>query len=220
MADLFAILLHLQIVHYIDVSAAAILVYDYLLTIRMEIEYVWKAKWTLIKITYVIMRYMPFLSVIAILIIDAPGLTPTVCVRLTRFYSFIVTIDVIISECKPLISALSRTRDLIHLISAILTLRTWAVYGHNFKMGVVLLALYLAMAICGTINMVLFLTTLQYAHFFQMCIVTGGSRRLIVNWLVLVAYDAVTCGLLAFKAYHSRAHALSPINNITHSHIM
>ncbi|PFH47954.1 hypothetical protein AMATHDRAFT_150896, partial [Amanita thiersii Skay4041] len=44
--------------------------FDYLLTLDLEIKYVWKSRWSIIKFLYLVMRYMPFLSVIVISFVD------------------------------------------------------------------------------------------------------------------------------------------------------
>jgi hypothetical protein len=42
------------------VVAVVALVYDYLITLGMEIRYIWPARWNLLKILYLLQRYLPF----------------------------------------------------------------------------------------------------------------------------------------------------------------
>ena len=44
----------------------ALVVYDYMLTLTREIDYVWFSRWNTIKITFLVQRYLPFLDVIMI----------------------------------------------------------------------------------------------------------------------------------------------------------
>jgi hypothetical protein len=43
-----------------------LVVYDYMLTLTREIDYVWFSQWNIIKITFLVQRYLPFLDVIMI----------------------------------------------------------------------------------------------------------------------------------------------------------
>ncbi|KIJ97930.1 hypothetical protein K443DRAFT_9514 [Laccaria amethystina LaAM-08-1] len=47
-----------------DVAAAALLVYDYLLTLGMEFEFVWSSPWGFVKVLYIVQRYLPFCDAI------------------------------------------------------------------------------------------------------------------------------------------------------------
>lgn len=45
-------------------AAVAMFVYDYLLTLEMEIELVWRSKWNWIKYLYLFQRYLPFVDTV------------------------------------------------------------------------------------------------------------------------------------------------------------
>jgi hypothetical protein len=36
--------------------------YDYLLTIEQEVNFVWYSRWNIIKITFLVQRYLPFVD--------------------------------------------------------------------------------------------------------------------------------------------------------------
>jgi len=57
-----------RIVTYLDVAAAVLMLYDYSLTFRDEIEYIWKRPWSLIRILFTITRYLPFFDLAITLI--------------------------------------------------------------------------------------------------------------------------------------------------------
>ncbi|KAJ3515880.1 hypothetical protein NLJ89_g1488 [Agrocybe chaxingu] len=44
------------------VAAFALLFYDYLLTLGMEVEHVWPGEWTPVKVVYLVQRYLPFVD--------------------------------------------------------------------------------------------------------------------------------------------------------------
>lgn len=44
------------------VAASSLFVWDYLLTLGMEIELIWYSPWTIMKVLYILQRYMPFID--------------------------------------------------------------------------------------------------------------------------------------------------------------
>jgi hypothetical protein len=49
----------------------ALVVYDYMLTLSREIDYVWFSPWNFIKVTFLVQRYLPFVDLIILSIIGA-----------------------------------------------------------------------------------------------------------------------------------------------------
>ena len=43
-------------------------VWDYILTFRMEVDLVWKSKWTLMKGLYLFQRYLPFIDTVWLIV--------------------------------------------------------------------------------------------------------------------------------------------------------
>ena len=52
-------------------------VYDYLLTLEMEIELVWKSKWNWIKFVYLFQRYLPFIDTVFLAVFSEFSLCST-----------------------------------------------------------------------------------------------------------------------------------------------
>jgi hypothetical protein len=48
----------------LPVNLIALVIYDYGLTLNREIDYIWLSKWSLIKVTFLVQRYLPFLDLI------------------------------------------------------------------------------------------------------------------------------------------------------------
>ena len=44
------------------VAGAAMFLYDYFLTVGMEVDLVWSSKWGFMKVLYVLQRYLPFVD--------------------------------------------------------------------------------------------------------------------------------------------------------------
>ena len=49
-----------------------LLIYDYILTLPMEVSLIWRAKWTVMKVLYVIQRYLPFEDTVIVLLHCTP----------------------------------------------------------------------------------------------------------------------------------------------------
>lgn len=60
----FASLQHitLSVLTSFAVAGATLFIYDYLLTVNLEIELVWRSRWTATKCLYFIQRYLPFVG--------------------------------------------------------------------------------------------------------------------------------------------------------------
>ncbi|KIJ06389.1 hypothetical protein PAXINDRAFT_140657 [Paxillus involutus ATCC 200175] len=81
--DVVTELHQLQFAKYLNVTALAVFLFDYCLTLSLEVHHVWGRKWEITRIVFTISRYLPFIA------------SPMVC-----FCSF-----------RPLISELSDTND-------------------------------------------------------------------------------------------------------------
>jgi hypothetical protein len=68
-----------QIIHSLDKLAnsnhssvavsSVVFIYDYLLTLDTEVEQIWKAPWTTLKVAYLLQRYLPFLDTVFLSIV-------------------------------------------------------------------------------------------------------------------------------------------------------
>jgi hypothetical protein len=47
----------------------ALVVYDYSLTLSMEIDLIWSSRWNVIKVAFLLQRYLPFLDAILLSVI-------------------------------------------------------------------------------------------------------------------------------------------------------
>ena len=43
-------------------------IWDFILTFRMEVDLVWKSKWTLMKALYLFQRYLPFFDTVGLVV--------------------------------------------------------------------------------------------------------------------------------------------------------
>ncbi|KAF8996794.1 hypothetical protein BDQ17DRAFT_1249352, partial [Cyathus striatus] len=82
--------------------------YEYFITLDLEIKYIWNARWTYIKIIYLITRYLPFID--------------TSLVLLEKLYPHLSAKD-----CYNLFSTIGCNNT----ATVIFTVRVWAVWGKS-----------------------------------------------------------------------------------------
>ncbi|KIK81491.1 hypothetical protein PAXRUDRAFT_832811 [Paxillus rubicundulus Ve08.2h10] len=117
--DVVTELHQLQFAMYLNVTALAVFLFDYCLTLSSEVRHVWGTKWETTRIIFTISRYLPFIA------------SPMVC-----FYNlygnkcgaYNYVIDVF-------------AQGSVVAAEAVLVLRTYALWGHSRRVLVVLMAL-------------------------------------------------------------------------------
>ncbi|KAJ3481662.1 hypothetical protein NLI96_g7507 [Meripilus lineatus] len=107
---------------YADVGAVTIFVWDYLLTIHLEVDYMWSSKWSLVKILFILTRYLPIVDLTIMLFFDLnPGASTDACHILFSVAGWFMSIGIIVAEM-------------------IVVLRTWAIWERGKRIGYVLVA--------------------------------------------------------------------------------
>ncbi|TFK34971.1 hypothetical protein BDQ12DRAFT_760853 [Crucibulum laeve] len=177
-AEIVVALEHVQLFQYVDVASIAILIFDYFLTLDLEILYIWPSRWSGMKCMFLITRYLPiFESALLLSQQIQVSHTPFLIIRIFLNVSWIVLIlvGIVIAEI-------------------ILSMRTWAVWGKDRKIGIGLLIFSLASVIPSIPVILHFSNTAQFvnpplAHY-RGCFLVGGSRILSIDWILLMGYDA------------------------------
>ncbi|TDL18499.1 hypothetical protein BD410DRAFT_793204 [Rickenella mellea] len=116
-----------------EVAACSCLVFDIILTIDQEVEYIWRSKWTLPKCLYLWARYFAlFMQVIAIAETTSLKVTPTICAGWAYFEGITGQL-------------------LIMGVELLLMLRVWALYKRDKRILYFLIALYVAEITANTV---------------------------------------------------------------------
>lgn len=50
------------------VAASTLFLWDWMLTMRMEVDLVWKSKWNFMKVLYLLQRYLPFVDTVGLVL--------------------------------------------------------------------------------------------------------------------------------------------------------
>ncbi|KAF8996815.1 hypothetical protein BDQ17DRAFT_1544610 [Cyathus striatus] len=177
---------HLQFIDYLHVSGFSLLVFEHFITIDSEIKYVWGSHWGLMKILYLLTRYLPFTDTSLFIFRHfLPHLSSHNCLHIFRATTWFVMVGLSIAE-------------------VIFTLRTWVMCGKKkwltFSLPVFFVVswtsnYYLAGKATDTV-------TFNYQpHMPRGCLVTGGDMTLIwTNWTLLFVYDFANLALMLIPA--------------------
>ncbi|KAJ3517663.1 hypothetical protein NLJ89_g360 [Agrocybe chaxingu] len=181
----------------VDTAACSIFLWDYLITIGMEVEYVWTGRWSTMKVLYLIQRYLPFIDTLWMILHKQFGanLNSRTCKMLTIGSNSCMLVGLATSE-------------------SILTLRAWAVWNRNRTLTFVLPVLFAACWIPPIVILYQFLKSIQFGPpplpQFLGCLTIEANSTIIVAWFLLLAWDTIIMVLMiipALRAYHFRGHS-------------
>ncbi|KAF8996795.1 hypothetical protein BDQ17DRAFT_903816 [Cyathus striatus] len=164
--------------------------YEYFITLDLEIKYIWNSRWTYIKIIYLTTRYLPFFDTSLVLWKHLyPHLSANDCHNLFMIIVWFFLIGMSIAE-------------------VIFTVRVWAVWGKNKWSTYFLPIFYLA---CWTPGYVILGRAVITAKFDiqdlipRGCLATGGVDTLGIStaWAILLVYDIVIMILMLVPAVNA-----------------
>ncbi|TFY65689.1 hypothetical protein EVG20_g5398 [Dentipellis fragilis] len=172
-------------------SAGTLLLYDHLITLADEVEFIWGSRWSVVKVVFLLNRYIAFSNFgIAIYHQFGSNLSTSVCSRLFAANAWLIGCGVCMSEI-------------------ILGLRTYALWGKSKRVGCALVALSV---VTGTV-MCAFLVkgaSITFAQFPPIpgissdprgCFVTGeGGPTYTVSWSLTLASETIIVVLTLAKA--------------------
>ncbi|KAJ7836385.1 hypothetical protein B0H14DRAFT_1124585 [Mycena olivaceomarginata] len=138
------IIYYYQVVRYMNVSSVAILVFDYALTFSLEVSLIWKSKWSLPKVLFILSRYST--------IFDVP---------LVLYYT--ITPVVSVQHCSQLHAGVSWGTVLgISVAEAILVMRTYALSGCKRSVLIIFTSIWAAGVSATIILVALFVRSAVY----------------------------------------------------------
>ncbi|PPR00746.1 hypothetical protein CVT24_000800 [Panaeolus cyanescens] len=161
----------------LQVAAACLLVWDYLITLDLEVNLVWRSRMSYLKIIYLIQRYLPLLDTVYLGIRNSVMFNPRAdaCAITVISQSVLMLVGMMSSE-------------------VILTKRTWAAWDCKPAVGYSLFVLYVACWGTSAGLLVNFLSSIRYADaphpMFQGCALTGVRLPAFVGWTVMFCWDA------------------------------
>ncbi|KAH8799526.1 hypothetical protein DL96DRAFT_868423 [Flagelloscypha sp. PMI_526] len=135
-----------KVIAMLQTCALAILIWDWSITLGIEIKYVWPSKWNLGKILFFLTRYLPFIDALACLSRSRVvyGNSAVYCPTQFHAETWIVTIGT-------------------HIAELILVLRTWAICGRKRWILIGFLAFQTAILIYNGVALEIFVRSIVWA---------------------------------------------------------
>ncbi|KAF9255797.1 hypothetical protein L218DRAFT_1008153 [Marasmius fiardii PR-910] len=173
--EIIELLSHQRIIAHLDVLNTTLLVYDVIINLPVEIDHVWRRKWTILSVLYIVQRYLPFFDTALVTLHHNFGMNLSVsyCHLSYRIVGWSFIIGVSLSQI-------------------VLTLRVWAIWRMSIPVGVGLTVLFLAIWVLCSYFDSRFSMSLKFISFlnYRGCLITGGSNILvIVFWVLMMVYD-------------------------------
>jgi len=172
----------LQTSKYFNVAGIAILVFDYLITVKDEARWVWGRKWGTTRLIFTVSRYILFLGT---------GLT-----------AYRIPFN---SSSAPCPSSLLTAAIVIHVIGVIaaellLILRTYALWLGDKRLLYGLFA-YVTITICAAIAIDTSPTQFLPGGQPQLGCLLEASRNSAIVYAILLLYELVILTLIAYKSF-------------------
>ncbi|EDR03422.1 uncharacterized protein LACBIDRAFT_295242 [Laccaria bicolor S238N-H82] len=187
-----------MIVTAFDVVGSALYIYDYFLTLDLEVELVWPSKWGAMKVLFLVQRYLPFLDTVSLCLVHqlAADISPSTCYFLYSFRGYLIITGFLLSE-------------------VILTLRAWAVWKRERILGYNLLFFIVATYAGCTAVMALFLKDLKREHVFPLTL----RRHLIAVLTPVPALSIINVAVVnTLPASHiNYVNLLAAVERVLHS---
>ncbi|EKM82158.1 hypothetical protein AGABI1DRAFT_126501 [Agaricus bisporus var. burnettii JB137-S8] len=175
--------------NYCNVASLTLLSFDYILTVHHEIEYIWESKWNLVKILFLLTRYLPFIDCVVVFIHQfTPDLTGEQCAVAYQYSAWMFVIGITIAEL-------------------LLTIRAWAVWEKDRRLTIMLAIFFASFCVVEWVMMGLFLKPLEHVAALQRPWIVCGTlhinQLLSGCWVVLMVYDAAIFSLIAVQAWRT-----------------
>ncbi|KAF9442950.1 hypothetical protein P691DRAFT_779143, partial [Macrolepiota fuliginosa MF-IS2] len=180
---------HYRNVKNLTIASMVIMIFDWLLTFEMEVSYIWKAPWNVMKILYILSRYTPFVDVTILVFFESgDGLTVETCRKLYLCAAGMYYVG-------------------MGIASLIFTLRTWVVWDRDRNFGISLTVFYSVSWLIILVPFALYLRTMVYTpspipRLFG-CIPQSPSTLFSVSFAVGVVFDTVMLLLMVIRAFIS-----------------
>jgi len=171
---------------YVTFACGTVLTHDTLTNLDFEVKYIWKAKLSVIKVLYLLTRYMAYINVVLALWYFTFGhnLTPRMCENAATAVYWLDAIGICLSEIM-------------------VATRTWAIWGRNRKIAVGMVCLYLGCVAGGVYTIYMFFQSaiITSNPGLPGCFVEGSSLMMKLSWVMMLIGNSALLVLLLIESY-------------------
>ncbi|KAF8974258.1 hypothetical protein BDZ97DRAFT_1647266 [Flammula alnicola] len=170
---------------------------DYIQTLDLEIALIWNAKWSIVKMLFLIARYPTFLDISLVLYVTlSHHQSDKNCAVAYDISSVITLIGIGAAE-------------------VIFVLRTYALWGNNKNLLRFLVSQVIVIYIPEIVCLALFLRSLEYGSpplpSVAGCYQTAGSDIIFINFVLLLYHEAVLMVLTVWVGIKRYRHSSNPL---------
>lgn len=193
------VLYHVQVGKYIDMASCTIAALDWLITLDLEVSFIWNAEWTVPKAVFLVNRYLPIVDSL-LAYFRQHGVHTDACLPLYKATGWVYLIALYIAEYT-------------------LAMRVCAVWGFNKKLMVALGLVYIGTFAFTAYNY--FHTTIPSLHFVRIIPLDGcvsalpEGQKLYANYIILAIYDTAMLILMMYPTIKLRLLAKGQIPMIS-----
>ncbi|KZT33909.1 hypothetical protein SISSUDRAFT_365799 [Sistotremastrum suecicum HHB10207 ss-3] len=185
-----------SVVTNFDIAAAALLVYDYLITVGDEITYMWPSAWNPGKVLFFLTRYLVFVDTSLVLVHQFQVLTPNQCGIIFRSIGWMLGIGVGIAE-------------------AILTMRTCVIWAGNKTVQYALITIFIVLwapllyFLNDALSSLVFTTPPNPGT--PGCFLLTQKNILFAVFIIVMSYETIIMTLTVIKGVTHFRQASSPL---------
>jgi len=170
-----------QITRYCRLASSVIIYYDHLITLDREMDLIWKKKWSLSKVIFLLNRYYILAAaVFGLYSLLSPALNDTFCARFYQWQGYTGLIGFMLAQ-------------------ALLQMQIYALYSMNKKILAFMLTFYLSLsAVSAWIlqgELALSAAIAISLPGGEFCIVSNISPKFYTFWLPVLLCDSLLCAL-------------------------
>ncbi|KAL5525985.1 hypothetical protein ACEPAG_7323 [Sanghuangporus baumii] len=174
---------------YSELASSTIIVFDYLLTLDQEIQFIWKARWSIGKLLFFVNRYYTLFVVgFNNYALFSPKLSDDVRLHWFRWQGWTGLVAAALAE-------------------TILQLRLYALYYGNKKVLALMVSFFISAMASSAIIMGITLRGVEArAHLIpgtDFCIPIHVSSHFYAFWIPILCFEALLCALACIRGYRS-----------------
>ncbi|KAF9233750.1 hypothetical protein BU15DRAFT_79813 [Melanogaster broomeanus] len=184
----------------------SLLVYDYLLTFSREVEYVWRAPWTIVKAAFLLNRYGNLVGQ-SVMVLEETGILSHGSEEV--FYMLLSAT----SESQSVLQFCARFNLFASIfmtlaaesIHVLVLMRAWAIWGCTYRLAVLLILLYIVY-ILVVIGMMIYVDPVPSVVAFQYLDETGVCVEPMspFSWVLYAVTLLLDTGMFAMVMYSLR----------------
>jgi len=179
---------NLRIFYYIQVVSVALLVFDTIITIPEEVEFIWRRKFNLSSYIFLVNRYLPYADGSLLLFnLFSPDPSSLACSITFPTKVGLLSLGIWIAEF-------------------VLVLRTYAIWENKKAIAFILLAYLLITLGISTYLLYLNMKNIGYIHSpspsaFPGCFLTGGTTNQGISFIFVVIFETAVSALTLYRVY-------------------